>query len=136
MSSVPDVHDEVLQVTDGSGGAGGGSGRIGGRGGHRCLVCGERRSLFSHRGVVKADRSHTLCFECYRAELNRQRARRLAEAQHWLRTSGPAPARSKLIGDRDGLRAELDARRRRAQIAARHALDSVDRPAQPTPLAS
>jgi hypothetical protein len=136
MSWVLDVHDEIGQVADGAWVEGGGSGRTGGRGGHRCLVCGERRSLFCHRGVVKADRSHTLCFECYRAELNRQRARRLAEAHYWLRTSSPAPARSKLLEDRDGLRAELDARRRRAQIAARHALDRADPPAQAAPLES
>jgi hypothetical protein len=42
-----------------------------------CLACGERRPLFFYRGVVKADRDHNLCFECFRAEVNRLRARRL-----------------------------------------------------------
>ena len=129
MSWVLSVRDDFFQVEEERGVAGRGRGRAGERGGHRCVVCGERRSLFSHRGVVKADRSHTLCFECYRAELNRRCARRLAEAEYWPRIFGPAPTRSKLLGDREGLRAELEARRRRAQIAARHALVGTDRPA-------
>jgi hypothetical protein len=45
---------------------------------HVCVSCRQRRSLFRHRGVVKADADHTLCFQCFRALLNRVRARRLA----------------------------------------------------------
>ena len=44
-----------------------------------CESCRLRRARFQYRGVVRADRDHTLCFECYRAERERCRARRLAE---------------------------------------------------------
>ena len=43
-----------------------------------CQSCRDRKARFQYRGVVRADRDHTLCFECYRSELNRQRAQRLA----------------------------------------------------------
>jgi len=42
-----------------------------------CAACRERKARFRYRGEVRADRDHTLCFECYRAEINRARARRL-----------------------------------------------------------
>jgi hypothetical protein len=45
-----------------------------------CAVCQERKARFRYRGEVRADRDHTLCFECYRGEINRARARRLTEA--------------------------------------------------------
>ena len=44
-----------------------------------CAVCQERKAKFRYRGEVRADRDHTLCFECHRGEINRARARRLAE---------------------------------------------------------
>jgi hypothetical protein len=44
-----------------------------------CRSCAERKALFRYRGVVKADRDHTLCFECFRSERERRRAQRLAE---------------------------------------------------------
>jgi hypothetical protein len=44
-----------------------------------CRSCAERKALFRYRGVVKADRDHTLCFECFRAERDRRRAQALAE---------------------------------------------------------
>lgn len=53
-----------------------------------CQSCRDRKALFQYRGIVRADRDHTLCFECYRSELNRQRARRLAAV------TSPAPLRS------------------------------------------
>ncbi len=45
-----------------------------------CVACGRRRPRFRHRGVVKADADHTLCFQCYRAQLQRTRARLMAMA--------------------------------------------------------
>ena len=42
-----------------------------------CVGCQERKARFRYRGEVRADRDHTLCFECYRGEANRARARRL-----------------------------------------------------------
>ena len=44
-----------------------------------CEACQERKARFRHRGEVRADRDHTLCFECHRGEINRARARRLTE---------------------------------------------------------
>ena len=43
-----------------------------------CAVCQERKAKFRYRGEVRSDRDHTLCFECYRGEVNRARAQRLA----------------------------------------------------------
>jgi hypothetical protein len=40
-----------------------------------CACCRERKARYQYRGRVRADRNHTLCFECYRAEKNRQRIR-------------------------------------------------------------
>jgi hypothetical protein len=53
-----------------------------------CQSCRDRKALFQYRGIVRADRDHTLCFECYRSELNRQRARRLVVV------TSPAPLRA------------------------------------------
>ena len=44
----------------------------------QCVSCGARKARFRYRGVVKADRNHRLCFECFRAERDRYRARLLA----------------------------------------------------------
>lgn len=44
-----------------------------------CESCRTRKARFQHRGRVRADRHHTLCFECFRSERDRQRAR-LADA--------------------------------------------------------
>ena len=46
-----------------------------------CVSCEARKALFRYRGEVRADRDHTLCFECYRAEMNRARSRRLGEGR-------------------------------------------------------
>jgi hypothetical protein len=45
---------------------------------HTCSLCRTRRARFKYRGEVRADRDHNLCFKCFRAETNRQRARLLA----------------------------------------------------------
>ena len=44
-----------------------------------CQSCLDRKARFSFNGSVRADRDHTLCFECYRSERERQRAMRLSE---------------------------------------------------------
>src|SRR5688572_8778920 len=44
-----------------------------------CQSCLDRNARFRFRGFVRADRDHTLCFECYRRERERQRAMRLSE---------------------------------------------------------
>jgi hypothetical protein len=89
-----------------------------------CRSCGERRPLFFYRGVVKADRDHDLCFECYRAEVNRLRASRLRAFAAGAAIANPRPRPSKSVADRAALLADIAARRRRAQICARHMLES------------
>jgi hypothetical protein len=54
---------------------------------HVCRGCESRRALFRFRGIVKWDRYHTLCFQCYRRHADRLRAARLAAER-------PAPART------------------------------------------
>ena len=54
-----------------------------------CAACQERKARFKYRRVVRADRDHTLCFECYRGEVNRERARRLTEGVPPPRISSP-----------------------------------------------
>ncbi len=79
---------------------------------HLCTSCQERQARFRYRGVVKADRAHTLCFECYRAELNRQRTPRTLVVPPVAQQVLPLAECQRL----------LDLSRRRAQIAARHAI--------------
>ena len=43
-----------------------------------CQSCRERKARFRFRGHVRSDRDHTLCFECFGSERERQRARLLA----------------------------------------------------------
>lgn len=46
-----------------------------------CQRCCDRKARFRYRGSVRADRDHTLCFECYRSERDRQRSRALTNIQ-------------------------------------------------------
>jgi hypothetical protein len=46
-----------------------------------CQRCRDRKARFRYRGEVRADRDHTLCFECYRSQRERQRAHVLSAAQ-------------------------------------------------------
>lgn len=51
-----------------------------------CAACRVHAALFQYRGRVRADRDHTLCFRCFRAEVERLRARKLAapaDARVW-----------------------------------------------------
>ena len=45
---------------------------------HLCVACRERRAKFRYHGEVRADRDHVLCFQCFRSERERTRARQLA----------------------------------------------------------
>lgn len=54
---------------------------------HLCIVCRQRRAVFRYRGIVKADATHTLCFQCYRSLIDSMRAQRLV--RH--RRSMPSP---------------------------------------------
>ena len=49
----------------------------------QCEKCRERKARFRYRGEVRADRDHTLCFECFRSERDRRRARLLRDGP-WL----------------------------------------------------
>jgi len=89
-----------------------------------CTACGERRSRFYIRGTVKADRTHTLCFECYRRLVNRTRAQRQGPVDiRILPSCLPMPAARK--GDRAAFQAELERRRRQALLVARHAAEGL-----------
>jgi len=65
---------------------------------HVCRGCASRRARFRYRGEIRADRDHTLCFRCFRAEVNRARARRLYDV------TTPAPLKA-AMGEADPLRA-------------------------------
>ena len=45
---------------------------------HICRECFSRPARFRYHGQVRADRDHTLCFRCFRSEVDRQRARAMA----------------------------------------------------------
>ena len=51
--------------------------RLGRAGRYICRECGVRQARFRYRGEVRADLHHNLCFQCFRAEANRQRAQRI-----------------------------------------------------------
>jgi hypothetical protein len=80
-----------------------------------CAACraSEARYGFRSEDDPTADRPRTLCFECFRSEV----LRRQAAAE---RARGPRQVTLPLQNTLD----ELSRRRRRAQIAARHALES------------
>lgn len=44
----------------------------------QCEACRARKARFQYAGTVRADRDHTLCFACFRAERERRRAHDLA----------------------------------------------------------
>ena len=69
---------------------------------HACQSCRDRKARFSYRGSVRADRDHTLCFECYRSERDRQRAKRLTEVPpaRPLRLPFPASADANSLNER------------------------------------
>lgn len=50
---------------------------------HACRQCGCHHARFAYRGVVRWDRFHELCFQCYRSIVDAQKARVLAAAHGW-----------------------------------------------------
>ncbi len=64
-----------------------------------CQRCQERRARFRYRGEVRADRDHTLCFECYRSERDRRRARLLAKGGASVTPCRPQPNPSPLTAE-------------------------------------
>lgn len=74
----------------------------------------EARYGFRNEEDPSADRPRTLCFECFRVEVGRRQAVAARMARGWNATQADLPLAETLQ--------RLDLRRRRAQIAARHAL--------------
>lgn len=87
-------------------------------GAHRPLCAGcrekEARYGFRHDDDPAADRPRTLCFECFRVEIGRRQDVAARLARGWNATQTDLPLAETLQ--------QVDLRRRRAQIAARHAL--------------
>ena len=82
-----------------------------------CAACRAREARYGFRDEDDdplVDRPHTLCFDCFRMELDRRQAVAARLARGWNATQAPLPLAGTLC--------ELSRRRRRAQIAARHAL--------------
>lgn len=83
-----------------------------------CAACREREARYGFRDPEDDDpnveRPKTLCFDCFRMEIDRRRAVAEQLARGWNATQASLP----LAGTLEA----LGRRRRRAQIAARHAL--------------
>ena len=83
-----------------------------------CAACREREARYGFRDRPDedptVDRPRTLCFDCFRMEMDRRRVVAEQLARGWNATQADLPLAGKLE--------DVDRRRRRAQIAARHAL--------------
>ena len=84
-----------------------------------CAACRAHEARYGFRDRHDDDpligRPNTLCFDCFRMEIDRRQAAAAQLARGWNATQARLP----LAGRLDA----LSRRRRRAQIAARHALD-------------
>lgn len=82
-----------------------------------CAGCRGREARYGFRDEAhpQADRPQTLCFDCFRMEITRRQAVAAQLARGWNASQVPLPLEDTLK--------ELSLRRRRAQIAARHALE-------------
>lgn len=82
-----------------------------------CAGCRAREARYGFRDETHplADRPQTLCFDCFRMEIARRQAVAAQLARGWNASQVRLPLEDTLK--------ELSLRRRRAQIAARHALD-------------
>ena len=108
------------------------AGRAGGRVGARvgaaqpserlvplCAGCRSKEARYGFRdakaGELRYDRPRTLCFECFRVEISRRQAVAAQLKRGWNAEQESLPLEETLR--------DLTLRRRRAQIAARHALE-------------
>ncbi len=75
-----------------------------------CQSCRRRKARFQYRGAVRADRDHTLCFECYRSLREHRRARGLTEAGSATvpRSPFPAPLTDRRVAHRRAMLAHLE----------------------------
>lgn len=76
-----------------------------------CQRCQERKARFQYQGEVRADRDHVLCFECFRSERNRSRARLLCNLPF-------RPVRTPFVSPRLDNRAIAHRRRMLMHLAA------------------
>ncbi|MBM3779961.1 MAG: hypothetical protein FJW23_17280 [Acidimicrobiia bacterium] len=72
-----------------------------------CQDCRDRKARFRHRGAVRADRDHTLCFQCFRAERDRRRAALLEPVASGAALHPPAPLTETGIAHRRRMLAHL-----------------------------
>jgi hypothetical protein len=83
-----------------------------------CAACRNREARYGFTDPGSEEgrdsRPSTLCFECFRMELSRRRAVAARFARGWSGEQAPLPLEETLRS--------LSLRRRRAQIAARHAI--------------
>jgi hypothetical protein len=82
-----------------------------------CAGCREKEARYGFRNDDEdptVERPRTLCFSCFRVELTRRQAVKARLARGWNARQTSLPLEETLK--------ELTHRRRRAQIAARHAL--------------
>lgn len=79
-----------------------------------CVACRTKEARYGFREADRPNRPRTLCFECFRMEINRRQAIRDRLARGWNATQTDLPLAETLH--------ELGLRRRRAQIAARRAI--------------
>lgn len=83
-----------------------------------CAACREREARYGFRDREGDDptveRPKTLCFDCFRMEMDRRRAAAEQLARGWNARQADLPLAGRIE--------EAGRRRRRAQIAARHAL--------------
>jgi hypothetical protein len=82
-----------------------------------CAGCRAREARYGFRDEAhpQADRPQTLCFDCFRMEIARRQAVAAQLARGWNASQVRLPL--------DDTLKELSLRRRRAQIAARHAVE-------------
>ncbi|MEI6669289.1 MAG: hypothetical protein WCP29_14140 [Acidobacteriota bacterium] len=111
-----------------------------------CQACGDRVAQYADPGEAEPDGAPTLCLSCYRDKgyphphphlqvvPQPPRPERTLEVEDKVELSGTDPQQAKQIIDRDQLYTNLRLRRRRAQIAARHASEEplVEAPADVT----
>ena len=83
-----------------------------------CHCCQERKARFQYRGAVRADRDHTLCFECYRSQRDRRRAQLLADPDRPRSTPSPFAGAAILTERNRAHRREMLAHFQRQQRAA------------------
>ena len=81
-----------------------------------CAACRIKEARYGFREHDGPARPRTVCFECFRMEINRRQALAAHLARGWNAVQTDLPLADTLH--------ELDLRRRRAQIAARRAIGS------------